>query len=145
MSWFGLYLLFSFFVNRVSSRTLYRFNYIDCLIDWWDQIQVLHQSENFLAVDKMADLVMNTNPGDQRYCFESIFTLILIWMLLKRFGGIKLLCVCLIWPGVHFQALPLWSDQTPVPASPPARWHQICISVLFCTTCNLQDQINETS
>ena len=30
-------------------------------------MQVLHQSENFLAVDKMADLVMNTNPGDDRY------------------------------------------------------------------------------
>ena len=29
--------------------------------------QVLHHSENFLAVDKMPDLVMNTKPGDERY------------------------------------------------------------------------------
>ena len=29
--------------------------------------QVLHHSENFLAVDKMPDLVMNTEPGDERY------------------------------------------------------------------------------
>ena len=29
--------------------------------------QVLHHSENFLAVDKMPDLVMYTKPGDERY------------------------------------------------------------------------------
>ena len=29
--------------------------------------QVLYHSENFLAVDKMPDLVMNTKPGDERY------------------------------------------------------------------------------
>jgi len=34
--------------------------------NYLDKLKVLHQSENFLAVDKMADLVMNTNPGDER-------------------------------------------------------------------------------
>lgn len=31
-----------------------------------DKLKVLHHSENFLAVDKMPDLVMNTKPGDER-------------------------------------------------------------------------------
>jgi len=34
--------------------------------NYLDKLKVLHQSENFLAVDKMADLVMNTQPGDER-------------------------------------------------------------------------------
>ena len=32
-----------------------------------DDLRVLHKSENFLAVNKQPDLVLNTNPGDTRY------------------------------------------------------------------------------
>ena len=52
--------------------------------NYLDKLRVIHKSEHFLAVNKHPDLVINTNPGDNRWVPRVLRVVLEFYKIMKK-------------------------------------------------------------